>query len=58
MSQAMLASAVFGRDEDDSEMDLRQRDVDEAVTLLLWILDGRHPIPLTPEFSVVVLDIR
>ena len=33
-AQGSLAAAVFGRDEDDSAMELRQRDVDEQIVCM------------------------
>eukprot|EP01045_Picozoa_sp_COSAG04_P029841 COSAG04_NODE_5005_length_1784_cov_1.227300_4_plen_58_part_00 len=56
--QGMVAANVFGRDEDDSVMELRQQDVDEAVGLFLNYLDGRFSWSMKGEWSDVVLDIR
>ena len=56
--QGMVAANVFGRDEDDSVMELRQQDVDEAVGLFLNYLGGRFSMPMKGEWSDVVLDIR
>ena len=58
MSQGWLVSAVFGRDEDGSVMELRQRDVDELTTILLKILDGQLLLPLQTHMSKIVLDVR
>ena len=55
--QALLAAAVWGRDEDDSGLELRQRDMDEGVLVLLAYLDGRMPLPITAQHSGFVLDV-
>ena len=44
-AQGVLAAAVFGRDEDDSAMELRQRDVDEQILCLTQFFT--HPWRLT-----------
>ncbi len=50
---------MFGRDEDDSGMELRQADVDEALRLQLMFLDGPLGFfPLQSRWSEVVLNIR
>ena len=56
--QAILAANVFGRDEDDSVMELCQQDVSDVVGLFNVYLDGRLPNPMKGEWSDVVLDIR
>jgi len=43
--QGGLAAAVFGRDEDDSAMELRQRDVDEQIVCLApFLTDATWPL--------------
>ena len=56
--QALLAANVFGRDEDDSAMELRQQDVDDVVGLFVNYLEGRAAAPMKGEWSEPVLDIR
>ena len=53
--QGALAAAVFGRDEDDSDMELRQEDVDQNI---LCIKDLLEEWPLTEPFSKIFLNIR
>ena len=44
-AQGVLAAAVFGRDEDDSAMELRQRDVDEQIVCMTpFLTDATWPI--------------
>ena len=54
----MLAANVFGRDEDDSVMELRQQDVTEVVEIWNVYLDGRLATPMRGWWSEPVLDIR
>ena len=56
--QALLAANVFGRDEDDSVMELRQQDVDDVVGIFSGYLDGREALPLRGGWSEGALDIR
>ena len=58
--QAFLAATVFGRDEEDSGITLRQADVDVTVTLTSELLGVRLPMPfpLQPQHSKAYLDIR
>ena len=57
--QGLLAASVFGRDEDDGVMELRQRDVDEIALGMLKNLDGTFQSGLrTPLRSQTLLDIR
>ena len=59
MRQGYLVAGVFGRDEDDSVMELRQDDVDGVVQVTLSYLDGRLGfVPLQGFWSEVILDIR
>lgn len=57
MRQGYLAASVYGRDEDDSVMALRQRDVDDGLQMCLRLLDGSVPVNLRAEWSDVVLNI-
>jgi hypothetical protein len=53
-----LAASVFGRDEEGSEMELRQRDVDECALMVHTILDGSFSIvPLLAKYSQMMLNI-
>ncbi len=56
--QALLAANVFGRDEDDSVMELRQQDVSDVVGIFNAYLDGRLALPMKGDWSEAVLDIR
>ena len=56
--QAMLAANVFGRDEDDSVMELRQQDVTEVVEIWNVYLEGRMTLPMNALWSEAILDIR
>ena len=56
--QAFLAANVFGRDEDDSVIELRQQDVTEVVEMLSGHLDARLPFNMRGWWGEVVLDIR
>jgi hypothetical protein len=56
--QAFVAAAVFGRDEEDSVMGLRQADVDNSVTVMSAGLGGMpFPFPLQEPHSEFVLNI-
>lgn len=57
MSQVLLVLTVFGRDEDDSMIDLRQRDIDDFATIFLTVLDGRFPFPIQAHHSEVFLNL-
>ena len=54
----MLAANVFGRDEDDSVMELRQQDVSGVLGIFNLYLDGRLALAMKGEWSEAVLDIR
>ncbi len=55
---ALLAANVFGRDEDDSVMELRQQDVTEVVEIWNAYLEGRMTLQMNALWSEAILDIR
>ena len=57
MSQVLLVLTVFGRDEDDSMIDLRQRDIDDFATIFLTVRDGRFLFPIQAHHSEVFLNL-
>eukprot|EP01043_Picozoa_sp_COSAG02_P061294 COSAG02_NODE_8208_length_2658_cov_2.339586_1_plen_578_part_00 len=58
VAQVLLASAVFGRDEDNHATFLRQQDVDNVVLAFLSCLDGRlGQVPMQEQWSKSVLEI-
>ena len=58
-AQAELAAAAFGRDEDNTAIELRQQDIVEVISGYLALLDDSLPyIALMPIWSKVVLDLR
>ena len=55
-AQGMLAATVFGRDEDDSGMELRQRDVDEQLVCFMNFMSD--PWPMNENWSETLKHIR